>query len=194
MAKSKKALDRDMMFRKIMPALADNPYAAPVVDTAPVQAPAAAEDGPIPQSASPVPVPEAPAPPEPAQPRPVSLGDAPFTIVRTSSEKEDDLSVLRARLFARSDFFPGEPEQVSTVNLMESLVLTHLDEVIQRFNCCRCDRCRRDIAACSLNLLPPQYVVASPDKLDALAGTIASKSVYDALIKAVLKVRAEPHH
>ena len=38
MAKSKKELDRDLMFSKIMPALSDNPFTAPVVVPAEEQA------------------------------------------------------------------------------------------------------------------------------------------------------------
>ncbi|WNX84786.1 late competence development ComFB family protein [Agathobaculum sp. NTUH-O15-33] len=207
MAKSKKVLDRDMMFRKIMPALADNPFSAPVTEAsllgeepdapAPQPEPEAApapEPAAVPEAA-PEPVVPAPAKPKPAaKPRCKTLAEAPFTQTAPAPEESDELSVLRARLFARSDNAEAGLEQVSTVNLMESLVLRHLDTVIQRFNCCRCDRCRRDVAACSLNHLPPKYVVADPDRLDSMAETIPAKTVYDALIKAVLKVRANPHH
>ena len=223
MAKSKKVLDRDMMFRKIMPALADNPFSAPVTEAAllgdaPGDVPEpAAEAAPAPETAavpeaqpSPEaqPAPEAKSEPAPAEPVPSApvkakpavkssrktLADAPFTQAAPAPEERDELSVLRARLFARSDNTAPGMEQVSTVNLMESLVLRHLDTVIQRFNCCRCDRCRRDVAACALNLLPPKYVVADPVRLDDLAETIPAKGVYDALIKSVLKIRANPHH
>lgn len=206
MAKSKKVLDRDMMFRKIMPALADNPFSAPVTESALL---GEAPDAPAPQpepAADPVPAaettpePEAPKPEAPAaaksaaKTRRKTLADAPFTQSPPAPEESDELSVLRARLFARSDNGEAGFKQVSTVNLMESLVLRHLDTAIQRFSCCRCDRCRRDVAACTLNHLPPQYVVADPDRLDAMSAAIPSKIVYDALIKAVLKVRANPHH
>lgn len=201
MAKSKKVLDRDMMFRKIMPALADNPFSAPVTEAALLADP---DEDPVPEpltEAVSVPSEQTPAIQEPADvPTPAvslhiaTLADAPFTQSAPQPESDDELSVLRARLFARSNAADQSLEQVSTVNLMESLVLRHLDTVIQRFNCCRCDRCRRDVAACALNLLPPQYVVADPERLNALSETIPAKMVYDALIKAVLKIRKNPHH
>ncbi|WMJ21948.1 late competence development ComFB family protein [Paludicola sp. MB14-C6] len=44
------------------------------------------------------------------------------------------------------------------LNMMEPLVLQKLDEIIGKFDCCSCDKCKMDIASYALNLLPPKYV------------------------------------
>lgn len=43
-------------------------------------------------------------------------------------------------------------------NFMETLVLDKLEEVIDDLNCCKCEKCRMDIASYALNRLPPKYV------------------------------------
>lgn len=142
MARSKKDLDKDMMFRKIMPALADNPFS--------------------------------------------NVSQAPNPAKKKISE--DEISILRAKLFSHS----GEIEPV--INVMEELVLNHLDSTIQKFNACHCDRCRQDIAAISLNLLPPKYVVADRAHIEEIKASIAKSEVLNALVKAVLQVRSHPRH
>ena len=159
MAKSKKELDRDSMFQKIMPSLAENPYA--VGNQGPAAPTAAASGGSIP------PIEELP-------------GD-------------DSLSALRDKLFARSGDSCA-PDSVATINLMESLVLQNIDAVIQKFSCCSCDRCRRDIAAYALNQLPPKYIVAEVSKADDISRDIPTRAVMSALVKAVIQIRSHPRH
>ncbi|MGI5985275.1 MAG: late competence development ComFB family protein [Clostridiales bacterium] len=146
MAKSKKELDKDLMFSKIMPALTSNPFS---------------------NIATPAPVIE--------------------------ENGTDVLSALREKLFARSSEYI-ESETIATINVMENLVLKKVDSVIGRFNVCTCDRCRCDICACALNDLPPHYIVAKPDIIAKAESEIPEKTVMDALIKAVIKVRAHPRH
>lgn len=109
-------------------------------------------------------------------------------------EEHDELSALRAKLFARSEENEFYENQVATINVMENIILKHIDEVIAKFNCCRCDRCRRDVAALALNMLPPKYVVASSRSIGELEKEISGQQVYSALVKAVLKVRSKPQH
>lgn len=104
----------------------------------------------------------------------------------------DSLSALRSRLFARSDDYSAN--SYSTINLMENLVLEHLDAAIRRFNSCGCDKCRCEIAAYALNLLPPKYIVADPKSAQSLEKDIPLKPVLDALINAIIYVRAHPTH
>lgn len=185
MGKSKKDLDRDMMFRKIMPALADNPYSEPVpasvsltpdVATDPAAPEAEAvhpEDAPAPEVA----------PVQPAQllPEP-ELGD-------------DPLAALRSQLFARAAVAPGmQTKGVATVNLMETMVLRKLDDAVRKFNCCGCDRCRRDVVAYALNRLPPRYVVADVRHMAQMEEYVEDKQIMAAVIKAVLQVRSNPRH
>ena len=147
MAKSKKELDKDLMFSKIMPALSDNPFTAPAAAHIPAEEP----------------------------------------------EDTDALSALREKLFARSSDYV-ESETIATINVMENLVLKKVDQVMARFNVCTCDRCRCDICACALNILPPRYIVASSSAIAKAEEEIPEKMIMDALIKAVIKVRAHPRH
>ena len=108
MAKSKKELDKDLLFSKIMPALDSNPFCSD------------------------------------------NSADAPDTEASPNS-----LSALRDKIFARNTSF-HESETIATINVMENLVLKYVDSVIRRFNVCSCDRCRRDICAYAINVLPPR--------------------------------------
>ncbi|MEA4894333.1 MAG: late competence development ComFB family protein [Oscillospiraceae bacterium] len=150
MAKSKKELDKDLMFSKIMPALNSNPFSSDLVSDKAVEE---AED----------------------------------------EASSDSLSALRDKIFARSPSY-NEPETISTINVMESLVLKNVDAVIQRFNVCSCDRCRCDICAYALNILPPRYAVVQSSKIEQVEMEISNKTIMDALIKAAIQIRSHPHH
>lgn len=139
------------MFKKLMPALSDNPFA--LIDEEEVLAV------------------EEPAP---------------------EVRKEAD-SALYSKLFARSDE-ARDPDAIFTINVMETLVLRHLDAAIKRFNVCSCDRCRCDVAAYALNHLPPRYTMGTYEKLAQFERDIPLSAVTDALIKAVIQVRSKPRH
>lgn len=156
---NKKALDKDMMFQKIMPALAQNPF----TDFAPPQ-------------------PEAEVPAESA-----SGSDAP-------QEDSIQIAALSDRLFGRTTNHGLRPEDPFTINVMENVALKYLDEVMGKFNCCRCDHCRRDVAALALNSLPPKYIVVDARHIEEIVQAIPKQEIYDALVKAVLRVRMYPRH
>ena len=117
-----------------------------------------------------------------------------YSIPEHSTEESDALSALHSKLFARSQEYGKEESPTATFNVMEALVLRHIDSVVRRFNVCKCDRCRCDIAACALNRLPPKYVVTSPSKIAEAEKEIPQNLVMDALIKAVIMVRSNPRH
>ena len=85
-------------------------------------------------------------------------------------------------------------KQMVVTNVMESAVLGKLDSVLERFTCCRCDRCKKDIVALALNKLPPKYMVLPgnlpPPDLDPQMNA----QVVTAMIQAVLRVRQSPRH
>ena len=44
-------------------------------------------------------------------------------------------------------------------NYMEDVVERNIDAIMAKFpNCCKCEECRKDIAALALNNLPPRYI------------------------------------
>jgi hypothetical protein len=114
-------------------------------------------------------------------------------------QNQDSFSFRESGLNSdKSALFAGDPslDQRSSMiyNIAERLVLKTVDEVILRFNCCRCDRCRRDIIAYALNLLSPKYIVADLQSVEKAEADYTRKPILDALIKACLKVRANPRH
>ena len=114
------------------------------------------------------------------------------------SQVRDSLSVLRERINQPAPSHSAVPfrpaNDLVLVNLMEQIVMERLDEAFEKFNCCRCDKCRRDVAAITLNLLPPQYVVAEPESLPVLMATCSTREVSVALVKAILQVKNNPKH
>jgi hypothetical protein len=208
MAKSRKELDKDLMFQKIMPALSDNPFsdlhgqaevplppepaqpAAPqateppeVSSAAPAEAAAPASAVPAAEISNPFSAGEADTQPEPEEPE-LPLPD---------DGQNDDLSALRSRLFSHNSF--GLPqESVCTINVTEGLVRKNADAVMRRFNCCECDRCRCDVVTEALNLLPPHYVTGDLSLVQQYEAELPEKDITAALVRAVLAVRAHPKH
>lgn len=80
------------------------------------------------------------------------------------------------------------------VNLQEYLIMDKLDAAFAKFNCCKCERCKKDVVALALNKLPPAYMVLDQSELDAELEKHNLPAVSTALIQAILKVRANPRH
>ncbi|HAH79114.1 MAG TPA: hypothetical protein DEB16_04505 [Ruminococcaceae bacterium] len=106
-----------------------------------------------------------------------------------------ELRAARARSQPHRVAVPAlDSRRMAVVNVMEAAVLKKLNPVLERFSCCRCDRCKRDIVALALNKLPPRYrVVAEGQPLPELDQKENARVVM-AMIEAVLKVRANPRH
>ena len=79
------------------------------------------------------------------------------------------------------------------VNLAELAVKERLNEALNRFKCCECDRCIKDIMAIAVNALPPKYVVRSEQDI-AVELRKYEGDVVGALVNAVLKVKNNPRH
>jgi hypothetical protein len=89
-----------------------------------------------------------------------------------------------------------EKNEVILYNLTEKLVLKKLDATLKKMNCCRCDRCKEDIIAISLNNLKPMYIVATKDEIRQKVHELneMGSEVTTEVIKAVLTVRKNPRH
>ncbi|MEM1485292.1 late competence development ComFB family protein [Oscillospiraceae bacterium PP1C4] len=87
-----------------------------------------------------------------------------------------------------------EKNRTLLVNIMEKLVVEKLDAAFAKFNCCKCDRCKQDVAAIALNKLTPKYVVTDQSSMIDLISRQTSAEVTTAIIKAILIVRANPRH
>lgn len=89
-----------------------------------------------------------------------------------------------------------ESQDMVLVNLMEALVLSRLDATLMRFNCCKCNKCKKDIAAIALNKLTPKYVVIchEDESKKKQAEEQYGTEVTSALVQAIMLVKKEPRH
>lgn len=87
-----------------------------------------------------------------------------------------------------------EKRPLILVNTMEKLVAEKLDVAFEKFNCCKCDRCKKDVAAMALNNLEPRYRVIDPNGPEDTVSTQESAEVSTAVVKAILVVRNHPRH
>lgn len=80
-------------------------------------------------------------------------------------------------------------------NLMEDIVLQHVDRILEADGCCCCDICKSDMIAYALNHLPPQYVVTDTGRMMVKLKNCDSQNRTDvlaALSNAVKLIRDNP--
>lgn len=79
------------------------------------------------------------------------------------------------------------------VNVAELAVKERIEEAMDKFKCCQCDHCVKDVLALAVNNLPPKYIVRN--ELDqALEIRRFDADVVSALVNAVIKVKQNPRH
>jgi competence protein ComFB len=82
-------------------------------------------------------------------------------------------------------------------NYMEDIVFMFMDELLNEKDICKCEKCRMDIAAITLNHLSPKYVVTEEGevyaKTDFLSGQFRTDVIIQ-IINAIDKVSKNPHH
>lgn len=81
------------------------------------------------------------------------------------------------------------------INIKEVMISHKIDEVLEKFNCCKCDSCKLEITAIALNRLTPLYTICHNEKEieDAVPYAEYSK-ITSALINAIITIRANPVH
>lgn len=82
-------------------------------------------------------------------------------------------------------------------NYMEILVQEHLDEVLRAQQICKCDKCKKDIYAISLNSLKPMYAVTDKGMVMNKVNMLKQQCQADviaAITTAAGKVAKEPRH
>ncbi len=81
------------------------------------------------------------------------------------------------------------------VNIMEYLVIDKLDAAYEKFNnCCKCDKCRQDAAALALNKLKPKYIVVEESQIPLQIAKNNTPEVATSIVQAILQVKAHPQH
>lgn len=82
-------------------------------------------------------------------------------------------------------------------NYMEVCVIDMLDSVLEQVNSCKCEKCRLDILAISLNSVQPKYVVTKKGELYTKLSALQQQfdvDIISAITKATVIVNRNPHH
>ncbi|MDD4504572.1 MAG: late competence development ComFB family protein [Clostridiaceae bacterium] len=82
-------------------------------------------------------------------------------------------------------------------NYMEEVVSKKTDEILKLMHICKCDKCKLDIMALTLNGLPAKYVVSEQGQLYAKLSELEQQFDIDietAIIKAAVFVSKNPKH
>lgn len=83
-------------------------------------------------------------------------------------------------------------------NMLEHIVWQQLDEVLDRYpEACRCEKCRADIVAYTLNQIKPHYVASEKGALMAKAQSLDAGFKIELLVTmaaAVKQVQDHPRH
>lgn len=183
MAKSRTEIDKDMMYRKIMPSTSRSSTGGNNIpnNQSPDYAVSSGDIG----------------------GRSISNGHTPISSNAVSETVSAPLSPgipspFAAPLRRNSAVVLQIPESqdMVLVNLMEALVLSRLDSTLMRFNCCKCNKCKKDIAAIALNKLTPKYAVIcrEDESKKRQAEEQYGADVTSALVQAIMLVKKEPRH
>lgn len=82
-------------------------------------------------------------------------------------------------------------------NVMEQVVIDCIERNIKILNCCQCQQCQMDIAACVLNRMPPRYVTTETGELYTKVNQMGEEfktEVMVEVIRAAEVVRKFPKH
>lgn len=157
MARTKKEIDKDLMYKKLMP-------------TGPKTVKAAVQE-----------MVEEETPSSVSAPAEHPVAEEPLSQHRTIVRREIGVPSM-------------DTQPTILVNAMEGIVLEKLDSVLARFKCCKCDRCKKDIVAMSLNKLPAKYMVLMDGQPAPDVDAQTNAQILTAMIQSVLSVRAHPRH
>ncbi len=82
-------------------------------------------------------------------------------------------------------------------NVMETLVEDKLNEIWNALDCCKCEKCRNDIIACTLNQMEPKYAVTNEGELYVRLCELSAEHEFEivkAIAKSVRMVSEHPKH
>ncbi|MEZ0536228.1 late competence development ComFB family protein [Caldicellulosiruptoraceae bacterium PP1] len=82
-------------------------------------------------------------------------------------------------------------------NYMEDAVISLLDKVLKDIDVCKCEKCKNDILALSLNRLPPKYVVTEEGELYTRIESLKEQFEIDiiaSIAAAAFIVKQNPKH
>ena len=86
---------------------------------------------------------------------------------------------------------------MAVVNIMEAIVEERLEQLLEEADCCKCDDCKMDMMAYSLNMLQPRYVNSRKGELFGRIDSPKYQNSVDieiAISKAIVTVGSSPNH
>ena len=86
---------------------------------------------------------------------------------------------------------------MALINMTEIIVRERLKELLQGYDCCKCEQCFYDMLAFALNMLKPQYVNSHEGALFSKLNNSNTQKIIDidiAITKAINTVSKSPHH
>ncbi len=79
-------------------------------------------------------------------------------------------------------------------NVMETLVINKLNEIWDTLDCCKCDKCRNDIIACTLNQMKPKYAVTEEGELYVRLCILSAEHEFEVVKAIAISVRTVSEH
>lgn len=194
MARSKKEIDKELMYKKLMPTAQINAVGEEISNTPSVPLPitedvpqvAEVEAAPAnivePTAEPTAPTAETVAPPQPAAAEPL--------VPPVASAASQPVSSAAAAFVSGN--VPAQEGEL--INVMETLVEQRIDAAIEKFRCCNCEKCRQDVSAITLNKLAPCYIVSTDNAKRIESEAKYAGQVATAIVQAILTVKARPTH
>lgn len=173
-----------------MPRIEQMPSATVVADSASVVTDTVViqENNPAPTAGQSQPPAEAKSLPEPQTPEAEPEQPPPH-------EFQPEMEPEATHLLDDYEAFPPLSEgSGEVVNVTERIVSAWLDDAITHVRGCKCEKCRLDVAAFTLNRLPPQYVLTEELTEEALCRRKTVAETVEMVYRAAFQVKNYPRH
>lgn len=139
----------------------------------------------------------------PSAPRPGKAAVQDGRIAEAINEKAQEIiatgasqihnHVGKTNIYPKNTIAMPTPRPKILVNLVEYAIKDKLDEAFAKFNCCKCDKCKMDVVAITLNKMEPKYVVISEEDIPTAMKKYTG-NVVPSIVKAIIEVKSNPRH
>lgn len=90
---------------------------------------------------------------------------------------------------------PPAQENFNLVNLSRIVMEEKQNSAMDKFHCCKCEKCTMDVLAIALNKVKPQYVMVKQGESPiSYVSSDISREIVTALVQSILIVKANPRH
>ena len=119
--------------------------------------------------------------------------------VQTSMQYTQEVPVQREMPLQREMQVPVQTAPVNSdnpryINVTEEVLYSKLTEMIAKFKCCNCEKCRQHIMLRVLNNVKPEYVFKKPSEVKELIESNNYVDINQPIIRAILETKANPPH